>query len=495
MVRYYGKADLEHGAAIDAATLFEAGSVSKQFTAAAVLLLVADGKLALTDDVRRYIPELPDYGHVIHLAELLGHTSGLRDWGEVEAIAGWPRTSRVYTMQEVLAVIARQAHLNYAPGTAYSYTNSGYNLLALIVERVSGQSLQRFSHDRLFKPLGMTQTRWRDNFRQVLPGRAIAYDLDEGVFLQNMPFENSYGNGGLLTTVGDLLRWNAALNAGTLGKEVTAQLQQATLLNDGHATDYARGLILRSYRGYREFSHSGITAGYTSWLGRYPETGLSIAMLCNRSDVDNGALAHAVANHYLPSRPSPIQEPDSHKPSISAQDLSKLAGRFVNVSRGMELTLTMRDAQLTDGMGEVLRPQSATNFSIGRGTLHFVDGDHLRRTLSDGSVLEFQRVVGWKPLARELEALAGNYVSNEALAVYRVAVIDGLLTMTPLDRPSARIRLQPLAPDLFAGDENAFGGVVQFKRDERGTSTAFEVHEPRVHGLRFDRVLATGAPH
>jgi CubicO group peptidase (beta-lactamase class C family) len=171
LFRAYGTADLEHGVPIDRTTVFEAGSVSKQFTAASVLVLVERGKLALDDDVRKYVPELPDYGTPITIAELLGHTSGLRDWEGVVDIAGWPVTTRTYTVNDVLEITARQKNLNHQPGTEFSYTNTGYILLALIVERVAGESFAKFSSDHLFKVVGMMHTQWRDDFRRVVKGR------------------------------------------------------------------------------------------------------------------------------------------------------------------------------------------------------------------------------------------------------------------------------------------------------------------------------------
>jgi CubicO group peptidase (beta-lactamase class C family) len=246
LVRAYGAADLEHGVPNRVDTVFEAGSVSKQFTAASILLLAQDGRLSLQDPVRKYIPELPDYSGPITVAELLGHTSGLRDWGGVEDIAGWPRGDRVYSMDEVLHVAARQGALNYMPGSAWSYTNTGYNLLAIIVERVSGKKLPAFSRERIFVPLGMTHSQWRDDFRRLVRDRAIAYSAGAAGYQQNMPFEDAIGNGGLLTTVGDLLTWNRALSQGALGPFVRAELERRSTLNDGRAVNYDIADLQRS---------------------------------------------------------------------------------------------------------------------------------------------------------------------------------------------------------------------------------------------------------
>lgn len=172
ITRAYGSADLEHVTPITPQTVFEAGSVSKQFTAAAILLLVEDGKLKLDDDIRTYVPELPVYAAPIRIRHLLSHTSGLRDWGSVAQLAGWPRGTAAYDMDDVLAIIARQKALNFLPDSEYSYSNSGYTLLALIAARVSGMSFPRFTAERIFRPLGMAHSGWRDDFRRILPGRA-----------------------------------------------------------------------------------------------------------------------------------------------------------------------------------------------------------------------------------------------------------------------------------------------------------------------------------
>ena len=173
-------ADLEREVENAPDTIFEAGSVSKQFTAAAVLLLARDGKLSIDDPVRKYVPELPDYGVPLTIRHMLTHTSGLRDWGSVAGIAGWPRTTRVHTHGHVLDIVSRQKALNFTPGTNWSYSNSGYNLSAIIVSRVSGQSFADFSRDRIFKPLGMTRTSWRDDFKRIVNHRALAYERERG---------------------------------------------------------------------------------------------------------------------------------------------------------------------------------------------------------------------------------------------------------------------------------------------------------------------------
>jgi CubicO group peptidase (beta-lactamase class C family) len=296
----YGMADLEHDVPNRPDTIFEAGSVSKQFTAAAVLLLVQEGRLSLDDPARKYVPELPDYGAPLTIRHMLQHTSGLRDWGEVASLAGWPRTSRVHTHAHVLDILSRQKALNFPSGTQYSYSNSGYNLAAVIVARVSGKSFAEFSRERIFEPLGMTRTSWRDDHTRIVKGRAVAYAATSGGFRINMPFENVHGNGGLLTTVGDLLAWNENFVTPKVGDAALVTLQQTPgVFNDGKPHTYAMGLMVAPYRGVAEVGHSGSTAGYRAHLTRFPEQHLSVAVLCNVSSGAATQYARTIADMYL----------------------------------------------------------------------------------------------------------------------------------------------------------------------------------------------------
>jgi len=354
--RAYGMADLEHDVPNGAGTIFEAGSVSKQFTAAAVLLLARDGKLSLDDAVRKYIPELPDYGVPLTIRHILTHTSGLRDWGEVAGIAGWPRGRRVHTHAHVLDIVSRQKALNFTPGTDWSYSNTGYNLAAIIVSRVSGQTFADFSRDRLFRPLGMTHTSWRDDYTRIVKGRAIAYDSTPDGYHEDMPFENVHGNGGLLTTVGDLLRWNENFVTPAVGDAAFIKEEQAPgRFNDGRAHDYAFGLYVRPWRGVPEVSHSGSTAGYRAFLARYPDQHLSVAVLCNAGDANATQYAHAVAEAYLGGVLKPAAAPagggrgagqGTAAFQADAADVASYPGRYTSDEAETVLTVAKDGADL-----------------------------------------------------------------------------------------------------------------------------------------------------
>lgn len=352
LTKAYGLADLEHDVPNTADTIFEAGSVAKQFTAMAVLLLAKDGKLSLDDPARKYLPELPDYGAPLTLRHLLNHTSGLRDWGSVAGIAGAPRTTREYTHAHVLDIVSRQKALNFPTGTQWSYTNTGFNLAAVIVSRVSGMSFAEFSRTRIFTPLGMTRTSWRDDHTRVVKGRAIAYTSASDGYHLEMPFENVHGNGGLLTTVGDLLKWNENFVTPIVGDRALVTTQAtAGHFNDGRALDYAIGLFLQDYQGVKNVYHSGSTAGYRAHLNRFPDAHTSVAVLCNVSTGDATRSANLVSDLYLtglkpvtpttPTLPAPAMTPPP-----SAAQLAEFNGAYWSDEAEVALTAAVENGAL-----------------------------------------------------------------------------------------------------------------------------------------------------
>jgi CubicO group peptidase (beta-lactamase class C family) len=374
--RAFGRADLEFDIPNRPETIFEAGSISKQFTAAATVLLALEGKLSLDDDVRKYVPELPTYQRPITIRHLLNHTSGLRDWGEIAALAGWPRETRVHTHDDVLDILAHQRALNYPPGDKYSYTNSGFNLLAIIVSRVSGQPFATFSSERLFKPLGLASTQWRDDFRRIVKGRAQAYSrAANGQWELEMPFENVHGNGGLLTTVSDLLTWTAMLEHPTPAwKAMVDSMHVRGRLTNGDTIDYALGLFISDYRGVHRVEHSGATAGYRADLLRFPGRGLAVAVLCNAANAGPSAYANQLVDSLLapvlgPPAPARAQraraDSSTWKPDVT--ELAAYAGSYYSPDVETTLEVSVANGALVvfrrPAMRVRLRPASADAFT------------------------------------------------------------------------------------------------------------------------------------
>jgi CubicO group peptidase (beta-lactamase class C family) len=477
----YGMADLEHGVPNRPDTIYEAGSVSKQFTAAAVLLLAEDGRLSLDDRVSKFVPELPDNARSITIRQMLQHTSGLRDWGSVAEIGGWPRGTRVHTHAHVLDILGRQQALNFAPGTRWSYSNSGYNLAAIIVARVSGESFAEFTRRRLFEPLGMTRTSWRDDFTRVVRDRAIAYAKDGERYALDMPFEHVHGNGGLLTTVGDLLRWNANFTTRQVGGADFVRLMQTPgRLDGGGDTGYGLGLAVGRYQGVGELRHSGTTASYRAYLARYPDQGVSVAVLCNAGDSVPRQALHAVADLYLAEHLKP--DPTPRSTQLSAAELDAIAGLYRNIDRGDVVRIERDGDGLRLGAETPLITLSAFRLTNGEGTTIELDGaGHGLMDEGSGAPVVLERVAAAQPTAADLETLEGVYASDEAETAFTVRVRDGALELA--QRPATVYRLTPLYADAFDSEL----GTIVFRRDAAGVVTALSVVQDRVWDLRFQR--------
>lgn len=491
LTRAYGMADLEHSVPLSPSTIFEAGSVSKQFAAAAIILLELDGKLSLDDDVRTYVPEVPDYGEPVALRHLITHTSGLRDWGSVAAISGWGRSSRTHNHEHVLDIISQQRELNFAPGTRYSYSNSGYNLLAVVVERVSGTSFAEFSTEHIFKPLGMTDTQWRDNYRRIVPRRSSAYTaVNDSTFTINRPIENVHGNGGLLTTVQDLLVWNQALTDGRLGGQpfVEAMHRTGTLAN-GRGIAYGMGLQHQTRLGLPVIQHTGATSGYRAYLSRFPEQKLSVAMLCNTTNVNIGGMGSRVAEIFL----GPHVRDDAEAPraaiEVTPETLNAKVGRYQDPLTGSATTLVVDDGELRIDGGSRLMPRSTSTFAVGSGSRQFVfeeTTDAQRptiRVLVDGhedGVLE--PVDTFDPSVDALEAFTGTFYSADAETEVSLAVQDGELVVQR--RPRATFPATPVYTDAFRTNM----GLLRFERNESGDVIGFRLSRSRVYGMPFERV-------
>jgi len=484
LVKAYGMANLEYGIRLRPDTVFESGSVAKQFTAAAIALLCQDGKLSLDDPVRKYVPELPDFGTPILIRHFLNHTSGLRSQWPLLGLSGRPTGRTVHTVDEILELVGRMKELNFPPGEEFLYNNTGYTLLGVVVARVSSKTFDAFCQERLFKPLGMTQTQWRDDFTEIVPDRATAYGRrGSGTFFTNMSFTDVIGNGGLLTTVGDLLIWNANLdNPRVGGRPLVDQLEARGRLNDGFENEYAQGLVVTAYKGVREVSHGGSTAGYQTWLGRFPDERLSIAVLSNVTASGPARLAHEVADIYLAGK---IKEPA--KPvavAVPAETLKRYAGVYREPLTDAALRVELdKDGKTLRIAGQAVIPLSPTTFTAADGSRQavFEPGTPLRIRESDGRSKPrlWEAVPAFAPTPADLGAFAGTYHSEEIDTTYTVYVEDGKLKAR--FRPAQRFELRPVYADAFEAE----GDVLRFTRDSSGRVAGFLVYAGRVRHLHF----------
>jgi CubicO group peptidase (beta-lactamase class C family) len=347
--RGYGMASLENGVAITPRTVFDIGSTAKQFAAMSALLLSQDGKLSLDDDVRKLIPQLPDYGATVTLRHLLQHTSGLPDYIDLLRLTG-ARTEDLVTDEEALHLLSLQRQLEFSPGSKHVYCNSGYFLLSLVVRRASGQTLRDFANARIFAPLGMTQTQYINDHTWVVPGRATGYAPRKGggYRVAGSNWEQN-GDGGVSTTVEDLARWDQNFyDTKVGGRDLVRLLQAPGALSSGEALTYALGLRVDSYRGLRRVWHNGSWAGFRAALWRFPEEHFSVAALCNLSSAGSGGLAGKVADLYLEKKmgPPPSTPAAPLAAAGKAHHLTSYAGLYWDRETDDVLRVAAKDERL-----------------------------------------------------------------------------------------------------------------------------------------------------
>jgi CubicO group peptidase (beta-lactamase class C family) len=308
----FGHADLEYDIHNTPGTIFHIASVSKQFTAFSIAMLADQGKLSVDDDIRKYIPEMHDFGTPITINHLVHHTSGLRDQWNLLLLAGW-RLDDVITQKQLMRIITRQRELNFQPGAEYVYCNTGYTLMAEIVARVTGESFTDWTKKNIFDPLAMKNTFFYVDHEQIVPNRAYSYyKNDKGVYKKAVL---SYANAGatsLFTTVEDLSLWAVNFKTMAVGNSaVMEMMNRRFVLNNGDTINYAFGQVIDKYNGLNLISHNGADAGYRTAFLRFPDQDLSIAVFSNLASFSPGALANTIANVYLGDQ----MKPDTSRPS------------------------------------------------------------------------------------------------------------------------------------------------------------------------------------
>ncbi|KPK75392.1 MAG: hypothetical protein AMJ79_11345 [Phycisphaerae bacterium SM23_30] len=354
----YGTAQLEYGAAIGPDTVFHVASVSKQFTAFAILLLAEEGKLSLDDDIREYLPEVGDLGKTITIRHLVHHTSGLRDQWVLLRMAGW-RMDDVITTEHILKLVQRQQELNFEPGAEHLYCNTGYTLLAEIVARVSGQSFREWTAEHIFEPLGMTNTHFHDDHEMIVKNRAYSYRpvRDQGYKKAVLSFAN-VGATSLFTTAEDLAQWLLNFEEKKVGSAgVFEQMHKQGILNNAEEINYAFALNIGEYKGLKTVGHSGSDAGFRSYAARFPQQRFGVVVLSNVSNSNPSGLARQVADIYLAdeiteeeprSRQRRSPETKEQEPiTLSEEELAEYAGYYLSEELDTTYRFIVREGQLT----------------------------------------------------------------------------------------------------------------------------------------------------
>jgi CubicO group peptidase (beta-lactamase class C family) len=493
--RNYGAASLEHGVPISSTTVFDTGSMSKQFTAMAVLVLAEQHKLSLDDDIRKYLPEIPNYGAPITIRHLLHHTSGLRIDDELLNLTDW-RFGNLITNQDVLTLMSRQKGVNFKPGEYFEYNNTGYVLLALIIGRVSGLSLREFADANIFRPLGMTRTLFRDDRNVVIKGLAMAYrPTGGGGFRVHTAVEETVGNGGVFSTVEDLALWDRNFYDRRVGGDAVIEqmLAPGPELYNGGRFNYGFGLFIGTYRGLRVVEHTGDHYGYHADLLRFPDQEFSVICLCNAADADPWTLARQVSNLYLadefkPAARKPDEAPGGALASVNVpeQELSGLAGLYLDPATDTLRRLYVKDGKLMfygyriGGRDNELRPLGGGRFlMLGIGTrveLTFTPGRSGARrrmilTAEGRKPVAHEAVVPVSPAAGRLAEFAGTYYSEELDTTYHI-VWEGekliLRVKNSADNPLVR-----QFKDAFTDAPMSL--IIRFTRDGRGRVTGFSL--------------------
>jgi CubicO group peptidase (beta-lactamase class C family) len=484
----YGSANLELGVPLSPQSVFYMGSVSKQFTAAAVVLAAEQGFLSLDDDVRKYVPELSDYGHVVTLRQMLHHTSGFRDFLTLISLSGRD-VSDFNSPDEILKIVARQRGLNNIPGGEWIYSNTNYFLLGVVVKRATKKSLAEFANQNILQPLGMSHTRFYDDHSVVVPGRVAAYDSGAyGGFL--VDWSTTYdivGGGGLMSTVDDLLLWDRNFYANRLGKgTLTKELQTPGFLNNGNRITYAMGLDLGNYRGLPIVEHDGALFGYRTALLRFPGEKFTVICLCNVASAVPENLARKVADLYLADKLQAGASALDPSGSGNFPDPATFAGKYLDPRTHMMYSFIAKDGNLM-AWGGVLRRISAYKFyDLESNVITFESSNGVMKARLDiqgetyfwGSRIEELRL--GEPA---LSAYAGQFRSAELDATYSLSLEQGMLTLRNRENPPRK--LIPIAAEEFdAGDL----GRIVLHRESDGRVSSLSVFTQDVRGIEFKKI-------
>jgi CubicO group peptidase (beta-lactamase class C family) len=503
--RGYGMADLNDDVPITPATVFHVASMSKQFTAASIVLLAQQGKLSLDDDVHKYIPELPDFGERITIRHLVHHTSGLRDQWALLELAGWRYSLDLITDDDVMSVVTRQKDLNFKPGEKHVYCNTGYTLLGLVVKRVSGMSLREFTTKNIFEPLGMTHTHFRDDHAEIVKHNALGYGQEgkDKPFRLSLTNFDTVGATSLHTTVEDLQLWDENFYHPRVGGAAfQKQMLERGKLNSGEQLDYAFGLVVGKYRGLPTVDHAGGDAGYRSDMTRFPDQHFSAAVLCNSADTNPTGLVRQVADIVLAKdfkvrEPTPAEQPvKSAGAPLTAEQMGAIAGIYWNRENDDFEKIFRKDGKLEIDLGgdemHVLETAGEARFHVAdapwgdRLEIHLVPATadkprHLEQSFDGGKPDILEAATAFDPTAAELAEYAGSYISQEIDPVYRIVLQDKNLSLTRLKHKADT--LHAAVRDVFTGEI----GTVRFTRDAHQHLSGFTLNAGRIQNFRFSR--------
>jgi CubicO group peptidase (beta-lactamase class C family) len=502
----YGSAQLEYGIPIEPTTVFHVASVSKQFTAMSVLLLADRGELSLEDDIRDYLPEVPDFGRTITIRHLLNHTSGMRDQWELLAMGGW-RLDDVITRDHILTMVRHQKELNFEPGDRYLYCNTGYTLAGEIVTRVSGKPLREFARENIFEPLGMSRTHFHDDHQLIVPGRSYSYSQNSEGFQKSVLSYANVGATSLFTTVEDLVLWLENFKTGHVGgKKLLEEMLVQGILNSGEEISYALGIGHGTYKGLATISHSGADAGFRSIVLRFPDQDFGVVVLSNLANFNPSGLAFKIVDLYLAEAIERAEsDPAFRQPTPLPRSVAKVApetfegyvGQY-RLDPAFLITITRDEDRLMaswPGQPRVqLFPATEVRYFLKENDTQIV---FYRDTRSRATRLTFQLKEGDRKVAQRIDPLperhgqlsdyTGVYHSDELGTAYEL--VESEAGLIARHRRHGDIPLAWNFGERFSSDRWFFR-FVRFDRSEAGEVTGFRLSGSRVLDLRFERTVA-----
>jgi CubicO group peptidase (beta-lactamase class C family) len=488
--RGYGRANLEYDAPITPRTVFHVASISKQFTAFAIATLAAQGRLSLDDDVRKHLPELADFGQVITLRHLLNHTSGLRDQWNLWFLAGG-MPDDVIRQQDLMRLITRQRELNFAPGTAFAYSNTGYTLLAEVVKRVTGEDFGRWMKTNVFDPLGMASTQVYDDHERLVPGRAYSYHPAGSGFEKSVLSFANFGASSVFTTTEDLARWLRNFGSGQIGGEDVGRMMRTRgILRSGDTIPYALGVVIGRQRGLDVISHTGADAGFRAAVNYYPALDAGVVVLGNVSSIDADETADRIAAIFFAAamEPAPVEVAVQPQPvfigpplAVDSAVLQAYTGiwewegmpnaRFEREGDRLVMVLDQRRMPLPalsdstflldEGDGIVIAFHREGTGEVNRATL-----------LGGGRTAPVRRTIPYTPSVVELQAFTGRYYSPELETLYTLVLDGGRLVAR--HRRHGDVPLIPRQANEFQGGMAWMARVV-FERGADGGVTGMRI--------------------
>jgi CubicO group peptidase (beta-lactamase class C family) len=487
----YGMANLEYDIPITSASIFDIASVSKQFAGLAISTLVQQGKISLSDDIHKYVPEVPDFGQTITINHLVHHTSGLRDWPEGLNVAGW-RWNEDFSFDDIMRMIKHQKDLDFVPGSKYSYSNTGYNLLAVTVERVTGKSFREWTDENIFTPLQMLNSHFLDEESKIVKNMAYSYHKENDVYHKNMTGLTALGSSSLFTNVDDLCKWVLHFDARVTAKDpVYLRMLETVPLNNGEKNSYAFGLGFGEMSGLRTIAHTGGWAGYRTVILNFPDEKLSIILLGNDASFNSYGAATEVAKVILgtklKSNNNTTTDKIKEQPTIALNtEIARKQEGTYKLGDGWYVTLTLENGVLmTQANGEpkfTTSPKSDSTIWIDayNASMTFVKS-------KDGSInsLKYKgivapRIIPFKPDLSNLDHYSGTYYSEEFETIYKIDYVNKKLMLHHM-----RLGDFELSPDIVLGGAfNCGMGRMEFLT-ENGKVTGFKLSRGRVKNLKF----------